>query len=262
MIILLPIRRAILAAVLSYAVATPVAAHLVWPTESEWSALTTGGGFYWDERRDQAPAWIDLVGDAQNFSAGFWAYVVDGHDDGGGLFSDALLFRMRLRGSGDGKNTAWQVFIETDGNPNTVEWVLEAVGSGNPKQVQLIATLTGGPRFRDVDTGKNQPSWARPISDYSRWTAVGDGTGDYFLDFGIPWPAFEAHTGVTSYEQLRVVLSTSTTHSGINKDSPLGTSLNDSISDALSDAIPEPATIGLLLAALFTTLGMRRIFPL
>ena len=59
-----------------------------------------------------------------------------------------------------------------------------------------------------------------------------------------------------------MAVTTSTTHSNMNKGAPLGTDGSDSrlVSDALSETIPEPAVVSLLLGAGGGMLFYRRIF--
>ncbi|RKX36523.1 MAG: hypothetical protein DRP64_18525, partial [Verrucomicrobia bacterium] len=61
-------------------------------------------------------------------------------------------------------------------------------------------------------------------------------------------------------EDIRTVLSTSTSHANINKDAPLGMDLSDQISNVLSDNIPEPVAVILLMGVGGGMLVVRRIF--
>lgn len=100
---------------------------------------------------------------------------------------------------------------------------------------------------------------AGQLNLYSRWSAIPE-TTHYHVDFAIPWSDFTSHTGVDDIEQIRAVLSTSTSHTTPNKDAPLGSDFTDQISNVLSDNVPEPAVVTLLLGAGGGLLAFRRIF--
>lgn len=240
-------------------------ADIIWPSESAWNAMMRGTGFYYDPAGDKNPGAIDLIGTTDTYSAGYWALIEDGHVSGG-VTNDAFMFRLRV--GGQSGNYVWQAHLDTDGDASNVEWILQLVQSGKPsgQGVGLIQTAVGGPTLSDVDIGSNPFAWKMNASLYSRWTAVPDST-DYHVDIAVPWNTFTSITGVTESDEIRAVLSTSTSHSGIGGDAPLGASLTDQISNVLSDDfhvlsdnIPEPAVASLLLGSGFGFLVFRRIF--
>jgi hypothetical protein len=235
-------------------------ADVVWPSDGEWTALQQGTDLYYDAIGDKNPGSIDLVGTTDTYSAGYSALIENGHVDGG-ITNDAFMFRLRLGGNGDSGKFVWQAHMDTDGDASNVEWILQLVQSGPPsgQGVEFIQTSVGGTTLGDVDTGSNTSAWLGDINLYSRWTAVSNST-DYHVDIAVPWTTFTSSTGVTELEQIRTVLSTSTAHTGINGDAPLGASLTDQISNVLSDNIPEPAVASLLLGSGFGFLAFRRIF--
>ena len=235
-------------------------ADIIWPTDADWTALTIGAHYYNDVQGDQAPSAVDLIGTVDSYSAGFWAFVENG-DINGGATNDVFMFRMRV--GGESGNYVWQAHLDTDGNGSDVEYIFQLVQSGGPSDqgVKLIKTLVGGSTLGDISVdAKAASDWSGLLSLYSRWTAVPGSPTDFHVDFAIPWTEFTSITGVSSLDQIRAVLATSSTHAGINKDAPLGGDLSTQISDALSDSIPEPAVATLLLGAGGGLLAFRRIF--
>ncbi len=240
--------------------AATVLADINWSiVDSEWIAVKTGTNFYNDVLGDQSPASTDLIGTADSYSAGYWAFVEDGDVTAEGA-ADAFMFRMRV--GGNGGNYVWQAHLNTDANTNDVEFIFEVVQSGSPsdQSVQLIATESVGPTLADITVAnKALPAWEGGLGAYSRWTQVSDST-DYYVDFAIPWTIFTNITDVTRLEDIQAVLSTSSTHAGINKDAPLGGDLSQQISSALSSNIPEPTAITLIVAIGGGILVARRLF--
>ena len=237
-----------------------VMADINWSiVDSEWVAVKTGTNYYNDVLGDQSPASTDLIGTADSYSAGYWAFVENGDVAAEGS-ADAFMFRMRV--GGNGGNYVWQAHLNTDANTNDVEFIFEVVQSGNPadQSVQLIATESGGPTLGDITVAnKAAPAWEGGLGAYSRWTQV-DGSTDYHVDFAIPWTTLTNKTGVTRLEDIQAVLSTSSTHAGINKDAPLGGDLSLQISSALSSNIPEPNSVALFVAMGGGILFTRRLF--
>lgn len=232
---------------------------VIWPADNDWTALTIGAGFYHDVLSDQAPTSVDLIGTADSYSAGFWALVENG-DITGGVTNDALMVRMRV--GAESGNYVWQAHLDTDGDGSNIEYILQLVQSGNPssQNVRLVKTTTSGPTLGDIDVANGTVAdWGGSLSLYSRWTAIPAST-DFYVDLAIPWNEFTTITGVSSLDQIRTVLATSSTHAGINKDAPLGGTLATQISDALSNTIPEPTVVSLLLGAGGGLLAYRRVF--
>ncbi|MCF7816499.1 MAG: hypothetical protein K9M54_01355 [Kiritimatiellales bacterium] len=235
-------------------------ADIVWPADGAWQELKIGANKYFDTRGDQSPSSIDLIGDAASYSAGFFSLVENG-DITGGVTNDAFMFRMRV--GGESGNYVWQAHLDTDGDSSNVEYIFQLVQSGNPgsQGVKLIKTTVGGTTLGDIAVdSKAAADWSGSLTLYSRWTAVPGSATDFYVDFAIPWSEFTAITGVSSLQEIRAVLATSSTHAGINKDAPLGGSLSTQISDALSASIPEPTVVTLLLGAGGGILASRRIF--
>jgi hypothetical protein len=131
------------------------AADVIWPAAGEWNAIMQGNGFYYDAAGDTTPAAIDLVGTTDTYSAGYWALVADGHVSGG-VTEDALTYRLRVANDGGSpvKPYVWQVSLDTDGNASDIEWILQLIQTGSPKNrgVELIQTAVGGPTLGDIDT--------------------------------------------------------------------------------------------------------------
>jgi hypothetical protein len=233
-------------------------ADIIWPADNDWTAIKIGADNYFDNEGDQHPDAIDLIGTTSSYSAGYWAYA-----ENATIYNGALedLFMIRMRVGGNGGNYAWQAHLETDGDSTNVEWIFQLVQSGNPSNqgVELIKTAVGGTTLQDVDIGSNSASWLGDEAVFARWSAV-PSTTHFHLDFAIPWSEFETITGVSDLGDLRLVLSTSSSHSGINKDAPLGGALTDQISNALSESIPEPTVATLLLGAGTGMIAFRRLF--
>jgi hypothetical protein len=235
-------------------------ADVIWPADDAWNALMQDSNFYHDAIGDTNPDAIDLVGTTNTYSAGYWALVENGYVDGG-VNDDAFMFRLRMGGDGGRSKFNWQVSLDTDGDASDVEWILQLAQSGSKKDqaVELIQTEVGGTTMNDVNTGTNTVAWLGDINLYSRCTAV-PGSSDYYVDIAIPWNTFSSITDVAELDQIRALLSTSGSRSGINKDTPFGLSASDPISIVLSDNIPEPAVASLLLGSGLGFLVSRRLF--
>ena len=240
---------------LAVGVATPAAGAALWPTY--WNPLTLAGADYSDPVGDENPEATDLVGGLDggtSFAAGFsWLSEAD----------DQLSLRMRLDEDGDGKNSVWQFLFETDGDLTTIDWVLEVRQSGNPsgRQVIFTPTTSGGPTFNDLAMSSTF-AWTGALADWSRWGAAGDGSNfdgdpDAFLDVAIPLSVFRAATGLSLNDGFRLALSTSTSHTQVNKDLPLALLPTDLVGAAFTESVPEPGTGGLTAMGL-VALGVRR----
>lgn len=227
-------------------------AAAVWPS-GPWEPLTIGGSDYWDDLSDESPDATDLVGgfdvvSSNSFTAGFL------HESETG--PDQISLRMRLDGdgsSGAGANSVWQFLFETDGDLTSIDWVLEVRQSGPPSAQQVIFTQAspGGATFGDVSLSTSF-SWTGALADWRRWTPVTDGSSfdgdaDYFLDVAMPLSVFRSVTGLSATDSYLMALSTSTSHTQINKDLPLGLAPTQGVNLGFTGPVPEPST-GMLLA--------------
>ncbi len=223
----------------------------IWPDSipEPWQGLTSGGGVYTDPLGDENPDSTDVVGGligATSYTAGFW------HQS---LANDQISFRMRIDESGLGDNNVWQFFLDTDGDPTAIDWVLEVRQSGPPSDKEVIFTqaTTGGPTFKDVALS-GTPAWTGTLADWSRWIAVDDGStfdeppdapgSDFFIDVAMPLSLFQSITGIGPGGSIGLGLSTSASHTAINKDVPLGLAPTSLVSLGFGDpiAVPEPGS--------------------
>ena len=238
-------------------------AAITWPADGVWEPLTKGGSNYWDTTGDEAIDTVDLVGSTPTYPTAYWA-----HTDGGTLWDtcdDQLLFRMRVDESpGAGDNYVWTALIDTDGDSSDVEWALQ-LDAADDDQVELVATTTGGSTVADVALAAGT-TWTGAEAGFSRAVAVGDGStfdsdADAFVDFGIPWDAFAAATGVSRQTSLSFATVTSNADQQVNRDVPLGLGFASPVSSVFGAAvvpIPEPSTALLLLASFSLLAGARR----
>lgn len=229
-------------------------ATVVWPYGIQWHALQSGGSPVTDPDGPN-PDTTDVIG-TTSLPAGFVAYdSVNGN----------LFFRMRLDRYQANTSAVWQILLDTDSDTD-VDWSLQLDTSGS-NAVELVSATTGGPNYSNVALAANG-TWSGAISTYSRFVSTSPDSSfgsasDIFLDLAIPFSAFYSATGVSTTTSFRVAITTSTTHSGINKDFPgsLGSSSavsggwGDSFSASNVQAVPEPGAWalfglgGLLLAA-------------
>lgn len=207
-------------------------------------------------------------------SSGYYYYASDSMaNSSGDIVDDSLMFRMRVGGYKANPQTVWQFLIDTDGDSSNVEWIMQLDLSG-ANSVYLAKKATGGPTLSDIAVASNV--WSAAETDtFVSWQNLADDKlpanpantdynknkgGDVFLDFAMPWSAFTNATGASNPGSVRVVLTTSATHSGVNKDAPLGGDLASNISDLLSDSIPEP-TVAILIVTFGSSLFLgRRLF--
>jgi len=243
------------------AVVSTAHAAVIWPANSFWHPLTSGGGFLPDPDNDYTGAngspYLDIEGNS-TYAAGYW-YL----DDNGSMqvTDDTLMFRMRLDGSA--QTATYQFSFDTDNTPGTVDWVLQLDDVGD-HVVELVQATVTGPTYGDVSLSTTN-TWDGPFADYARiFQPTGDGSNfggnaDYFIDVAIPWVQWQSATGLTPQDPLRAQLSTATQHNTLNKDFPQGwssaTSVDQGWSDPFTpDPVPEPCTLalmGLSLAGLY-----------
>lgn len=229
-------------------------AAAVWPAGA-WDPLTHAGGLYYDVVGDENPDATDIVGGndgSGDFTAGF--LLLSEADD-------QLSLRMRLDGDGSGTNNVWQFLFETDGDETTVDWVLQVRQSGSPSGRQAIFTqaTTGGPTLDDVSLSTSF-SWTGSLADWTRWGVASDGSNfdgdpDFFLDAAMPLSTFRALTGLAAGQPFEVGISSSTSHTQLNKDLPLGLDGGSQVSLLFA---PEPGTAALLGLGLLALGALRR----
>ena len=71
---------------------------------------------------------------------------------------------------------------------------------------------------------------------------------DFFLDVGIPLDEFYLITQLSAGDSFSMAATTSTSHTQVNKDTPLGLDGTDSVTSGYADPLqtaPEPGTAGL-----------------
>lgn len=249
---------------LALALSPRLLASITWPGEEAWEPLTKDGSNYWDTTADEATDTVDLVGSTPTYPAAYWA-----HTDGGTLWDtsdDQLLFRVRVDESpGAGDNFVWTALVDTDGDSSDVEWSLQ-LDSADDDQVELVSAVTGGSTVADVALAA-APTWTGADADFSRIAAAGDGSSfdadaDAFVDFGIPWDAFAAATGVSRQTPLSFAVVTSNADQQVNRDVPLGLGFASPVSSVFGTAVvpvPEPSTAALLLASFSILAGSKRL---
>lgn len=238
-----------------------------WPaTDAGWIALRSGGVFYSDPVGDISPDWLDVVGDTTSFAAGYWAFSDAGTP--GDSSDDEIMFRIRLEESKTNPSAVWQVFMDTDLD-GLVDYSFQVDESGD-NAVELVAALVGGVTFNDISLDTTQ-LWSGSIAGFSRVVEpTGDGStfggagDDAFLDFGMPWDTLSAITGASPDSPIRFGLSSSASHSAINKDLPFTLSGSDFVAAGFSDdvlGIPEPSTALLVGAGVLILAARRRLRP-
>ncbi|NLH75266.1 MAG: hypothetical protein GX456_19650 [Verrucomicrobia bacterium] len=209
-----------------------------WTTQ--WTPMTVNGGTqYYHDPNDINPASVDLLGNASGPACAFWA-----------LHDNHIQFRLAMSGTSQNPQAVWQVFFDTDGNENTLEYVLQ-LDLKVDNRVEF-AKVTGGPTLEQVSVGTETTDilWTGARADYAN---VFPANASY-IDLAIPYSTFVAFTGTSS---ARLLFTTSADHNNINKDYPLGLSSSDLINAGLSDnvAIPEPST-GLAVGGLMLLLAL------
>jgi hypothetical protein len=232
-----------------FAAATSAGAAIMnWPADDEdWHPFLAGGALYSDPVGDINPDWLDIVGDATH-AAGYWAYSDAGTPS---KLDDEIMWRIRLEEWKVNPNVVWQIFMDESGD----------------NEVELVNAITGGLTFGDVDLNTTA-IWSGPIADFSRvitptgdGSAFGGGGDDAFLDIGMPWATFSALTGASGSQPIRFGLSSSATHSGINKDLPFSLSSSDPVASGFTDpifGIPEPSTFSMIAAGLLGLVSFAR----
>lgn len=125
---------------------------VVWPgQDADWLSLDLQ-----DPSGDESPGTIDIVGDT-TFSAAFYF-----EDD------DHFMARMRLRGDTNNPGNVWQYLFSTDGDPDTIQWVLQYNASGSNNQLEFLPTTVAGTTFGALVFDTNAVFWTGDPSDYAR----------------------------------------------------------------------------------------------
>ena len=238
------------------------AAIMNWPAADEdWHPFLVGGALYSDPVGDINPDWLDIVGDAV-YSAGYWAFSDAGTP---GEADDEIMWRIRLEEWKVNPNVVWQIFMDIDGD-GAIDFSMQLDESGD-NEVELVAATTGGLTFGDVDLNTTAV-WSGSVADFSQVTtptgdgsAFGGGGNDAFLDIGMPWATFSALTGASGSQPIYFGLSSSATHSRINKDLPFSLTSSDLVASGFTDPIfglPEPSTFSLMAAGLLGLVSFAR----
>jgi len=228
---------------------------VIWPpNDAAWTALPLT-----DPAGDENPRRIDIVGTPDR-PAAFYAFGANGNDE------NIFMLRMRIRQANGSDNNVWQYMFSTDGDPSTIQWVLQ-IDTNNDDQVELRQTSVAGNTFGAI-TLTEIIHWNGSLADYSRRnqpiqpgggqeSTIGNAT-NVFFDVAIPWDEFTAIVAGQSVDTLRlgITVGTSTNHNNNNKDYIGNGQLIDSGTDVVV-TIPEPSTALLLFAGLAAT-ALRR----
>lgn len=261
----LPLTLCLLALLAGVILASCAQAAPIWPANDMWRPLYRLGGFITDADNDfpgaNGQASLDIEGNA-TYAAGY--IYIDNAGTPTDSSDDYLMFRMRLDGTRANPNGVYQILIDADGNPATVDYVLQTDMAADD-MVELLATTSGGPTFGGV--AMNAVSWQGDLATYAHvLTPATDGSNfggnpDYFVDVAIPWQQWEVITGLSQQDAFAIALSASTQDTLINRDYPLnytsGTQVSLGFGDPMRPPVPEPRTlllVGVPLALLYLRL--------
>lgn len=182
-----------------------------WPTNSQFTAYLKNGQPITDPLGDIFPKAVDIVGTPQ-FPAVFFAF------DGTTIF-----FRLRLAGSplqGSGfENFAWGLLINTNGDPATFQWRIAV--NGLNARVELRKNISVTPNQIIAPAELLVASF--PVQNYNIARGITansniSGTGDFFIDFQIPFAVLQANLGITANSTLRFIFFTSASNEVVNRD--------------------------------------------
>ena len=126
-------------------------------------------------------------------------------------------------------------------------------------------------------TANTTADWSGATSTYAQVVDTGEtdfgSQADVFIDIAVPLAELFPGTTFTTTDTFRVAITTSTTHSGINKEIPGSLSDTDDVANGWGDAfaaadvsVPEPGTwalfgLGLTLLAVRTRRRRRQDSP-
>ncbi|MDW7650497.1 MAG: carboxypeptidase regulatory-like domain-containing protein [Bacillota bacterium] len=190
------------------------------PASPQWTPITLNGAIPVFPPGDVSPDSTDIVGDAQ-FPPYFFASD-----------NENVYFRLRVNGNPRApvfgfQNFAWGVLLDTDGNPETYEWLLAVNGLRN--RIDLIENMIKIPdSWNDpaIGTGGGKPNSVLPIVNFdnARVIPVDDGsvfngTPDFFVDWRFEKSVFFAFLGINEDDSLRFIFYTATNTNNYNKDS-------------------------------------------
>lgn len=218
----------------------PLMAAVPWPsTDGDWVALSyPSSPFVGYDAPDQNPKTVDLVGGVLSSVTYPLAY----YSSEGGY----LMYRLRVNGDTANPQSVWQVFFDTDDDsPNDLfDYVLQ-LDLSSDNQVEFVAvdqTTTAVLSAITIDT--SNVLWTGLLGTYARYFLPADssfsGDADYFIDLAMPVGELSGLLGAAN--QLQVGITTSASHSVINKDFSLNLGGTDTVSSLLSDpfTVPEP----------------------
>lgn len=168
-----------------------------------------------DDPSDERPRAIDLWGD-DTFPGAWYAY------DG-----EYIYFRERVDGDPGGPRGfaqyAWNVLINTDGNPQDYEWIIALDGIN--EEVTFIENVN-----KELDSwndpaegtdGKGAPNASYSAATNARFVLADSNFGgdpDYFVDWGIPYSDFAELLGTTETSEIQFLFTTSANANNYNKD--------------------------------------------
>lgn len=197
------------------------------------SEYTSGGQVIADEETSAdsshgpaavTPAWTDLASGSPGAFPGPEATSYFGYYNGGTVYDpddpstmedDYIMFRMRVEGdpsTGDAFDSKhWNVLFDVDGDGYKEYWVdLDGAFQSGPKKdrLQILYDDANRQDITDPDASRVEAFTAYHTEDndascpasspglsHTRTYAVGDGTGDYFIEMQIPMTAFNDLNG-------------------------------------------------------------------
>ncbi|MBN2799003.1 MAG: hypothetical protein JXX28_07630, partial [Deltaproteobacteria bacterium] len=199
-----------------------------WPASSDWEALEKGANILDDVCGDVSggDTW-DIIGD----SATPAAYMAD---DGTNLWFRLRLSDLPYSMAGgtpkDWKRFGWGIMFETDWDATTPKYDYILYVDGVSGQVTFSRNDVGTADFTADVPEVTLYSYPAPLAasgapgaGYAGYLdagtdVCGDGVGDVFVDWGMPWVDFTAATGLSSLADVAVVMGTSASTQRFSKD--------------------------------------------